>query len=331
MNDFKTQVNGMTYVCRSDGTSLARAISGYVAKVVVVRGFIEVNGNRYVLKEISKDAFRCCAIKSIRIPSSVEVIGKECFYNCESLCEVTFESVSKLTVIGNCAFYECGIKSIRIPSSVEVIGTECFYDCFCLCEVTFESISKLKGIGRHALCNTGVDTMEIPAGCESLTGLSLNGLKSVTVSNENQFFTLRDSFVMNLSGTVLIRYFGGDESILIPSYVEIISEGCFSDCESLFEVTFESISQLKDIGRSAFYKCGIKSIRIPSNVEVIGAECFWNCKSLCEVAFESCSNLREIHRKAFDERLERVRIPLGFTVEYNWPDNCRIEYCDEAI
>jgi hypothetical protein len=173
----------------------------------------------------------------------------------------------------------------------------------------------LKKIGDSAFHETVVETIEVPAQCESLTGLSLNGLKSVSISKGNKYLILRDAFVMNISGTVLIRYFGEAEGLLIKSCVETISDGCFSSCDSLFEVTFELASKLKEIGKSAFKECAIKSIEIPSNVEVIGEECFYCCKSLCEVTFESGSKLKGISKSAFSNcAIKSIRIPSSVEV-----------------
>jgi hypothetical protein len=41
MSDFRVEVKGMTYICKSDGTALAEGISGDAAKGLVVRSFIE--------------------------------------------------------------------------------------------------------------------------------------------------------------------------------------------------------------------------------------------------------------------------------------------------
>jgi hypothetical protein len=88
---------------------------------------------------------------------------------------------------------------------------------------------------------------------------------------------------------------------------------------------------LKEIGQYAFYECAIKSIVIPNNIEVIGDWCFSNCSSICEVTFESDSKLKEIHENAFSDHLQCVKVPMGFAVGYHWPDDCRIEYYDQAV
>jgi hypothetical protein len=315
MSDFKAEVNGITYICKSDCTALAERGSGDLSKVLVFRGFIELNGNRYVLKKMNKYGFAEWVIESIGIPSNLEVIRERCFSCCKSFSEFIFESGSKLKEIGKSAFYECGIKSVQIPNNVEIIGEECFWGCKSLCEVRFESRSQLRKIGICAFRKTGVDMIESPARCEHLTGLSLYRLKLVTISKGNKSFILRSDFVMNMSGTVLIRYFGGDERVLIKRCVESISSQCFSSCQSLCEITFELGSKLKEIGRSAFHRSAIKSIRIPSNAEVIGEDCFSSCISLSEVTFESGSQLKEIGESAFPQcAIKSIRIPSNVEV-----------------
>jgi hypothetical protein len=46
-------------------------------------------------------------LKSILIPSSVEVLSSECFVRCWRLTSVSFDANSKLRVIGDRAFYGC--------------------------------------------------------------------------------------------------------------------------------------------------------------------------------------------------------------------------------
>jgi hypothetical protein len=251
------------------------------------------------LKAIDDNAFSRSGTKSIRIPRSVENIWAMCFCKCNSLSDVVFESESKLREIGDCAFSESGIKSIEIASKVWSVGEMCFYGCRSLCEVVFESDSKLKRIGRDAFCHSKLNTIKITDQCELLTGKSLIGLDFVTISRGNKFLELRGDFLVGIKENVLVRYFGRSNIVLVENLFEIISDGCFCDCESLCAIVFESNSELKRIGDYAFSGSGIKSIRIPSSVENIGEKCFFDCKGLCEVFFNSDSKLKEIGCEAF--------------------------------
>jgi hypothetical protein len=118
------------------------------------------------LQHIEREAFYVSAVRAIRIPSSVEFIGEECFLMCESLCEATFERGSKLQRIEKSAFGRSGLKVIRIPSSVEFIGEKCFRMCESLCEVTFERGSKLQRIEKSTFGLSGLKGIRIPSSVE---------------------------------------------------------------------------------------------------------------------------------------------------------------------
>jgi hypothetical protein len=79
--------------------------------------------------ELKQIAFRCCGLKSIVIPSSVDVLITDSFVSCKSLESVVFESGSRLERIEESAFSWSGLKSIVIPSSVVVLGKKCFCSC----------------------------------------------------------------------------------------------------------------------------------------------------------------------------------------------------------
>jgi hypothetical protein len=59
-------------------------------------------------------------LKLIEIPSSVVVLGRSSFRQCESLESVIFQSGSRLERIEEFAFHGCVLKSLEIPSSVVV-------------------------------------------------------------------------------------------------------------------------------------------------------------------------------------------------------------------
>jgi hypothetical protein len=56
------------------------------------------------LERIEESAFSQSGLKSIEIPSSVVLLGKKSFYQCESLESVTFESGSRLERINKSMF-----------------------------------------------------------------------------------------------------------------------------------------------------------------------------------------------------------------------------------
>jgi hypothetical protein len=146
-------------------------------------------------------------VKKIQIPSSVEFIGNCCFYECKSLCEITFESRSKLQRIEEYAFYETGVKNVQIPSSVEFIGKKCFYGCNSLCEITFESRSKLQRIEESAFSVSGLKKIQIPSSVEFIDKLCF-------------------SFCSSLC------------EITFEGQVSVIEYGAFSRCNALTYVKF---------------------------------------------------------------------------------------------
>jgi hypothetical protein len=91
----------------------------------------------------------------IVIPPSVEFLASQCFYECELLSSVIFESRSRLSRIEWGAFMGTGLVEIVIPASVETLGRECFSDCESLSSVTFESGSRLRGNQKDVLTEAG--------------------------------------------------------------------------------------------------------------------------------------------------------------------------------
>jgi hypothetical protein len=154
-------------------------------------------------------------LRTIAIPSSVEIIGDSCFAACcygDCLCEVTFEPGSKLREIKMGAFERTAIKRIEIPSSVEIIGDGCFHGCAGLREVTFGYGSQLQRIGKLAFIYTSLESITIPS--------------SVKVIGANCFFLGGNSSLRCLSfesGSQLreigTKAFGSDISVQGASHL----------------------------------------------------------------------------------------------------------------
>ena len=74
------------------------------------------------LKKMEKRAFKKCALKTICIPSSVEMIGNSAFEDCTS---VLFESDSKLRRVPPSAFQGCTkVQTIEYPASEYMVDSD---------------------------------------------------------------------------------------------------------------------------------------------------------------------------------------------------------------
>jgi hypothetical protein len=75
--------------------------------------------------------------------------------------------------------------------------------------------------------------------------------------------------------------------IVIPASVGFLGVECFSWCQSLWSVTFESGSRLSQIKHDTFAITGLVEIVIPASVKILDEGCFLQCESLSSVTFES--------------------------------------------
>lgn len=100
-------------------------------------------------------------------------------------------------------------------------------------------------------------------------------------------------------------------SVFIPATVLSIGDSAFIYCDALTTVTFAENSQLKSIGRGAFWGSEqvyprFKEIQIPDSVETIGNGAFYDCRdleritlpsalqTLSTVTFYNCTALSEV-------------------------------------
>jgi hypothetical protein len=86
-------------------------------------------------------------ISSLRIPASVEVIGRDAFSGCFLLEKLEFAPNSKLRELNG--FSHARISELDIPDSVEVIGPRSFQPCRNLRIVRFGRDSKLRKVETH--------------------------------------------------------------------------------------------------------------------------------------------------------------------------------------
>lgn len=244
------------------------------------------------IKEIPYSAFSSSsALESIEIPESVEIIDSVAFSYCTSLKNVSISD--KITRVGNDAFnntailksmlYSNGVKyldgwAVDLKYGVENIvikeGTKGLSDSF----FSFDSVIK---------------TISLPASLQYVgeqSFLSSENIVSVTVADNNNYYSSLDGILYNKEKTELIYYPKGktDESFTAPSTVKVIY-----DC--------------------AFYQSSVKNVVLPEGLEKIGNSAFWSNKALESINFPS--TLLDVGDTAFEycSVLDGIALPDGIT------------------
>jgi hypothetical protein len=100
----------------------------------------------------------------------------------------------------------------------------------------------------------------------------------------------------------------GLESVVIPSNVEILGSKCFSACESLLSISFESHSRLTRIESEVFSRTSLQSIVISRNPEFSDSTDFINVR-LSSISIKSGNEyfvvVKEFLIDVIDHRLIR--------------------------
>lgn len=272
--------------------------NNYVSGDLTIPASVSYSGTNYVVSAIANNAFEgCVGLTSVNIPSSINSIGNWAFANCSGLNTVTIDD--GITSIGDHAFYGCGgLISVSIPSGVTSIG-----------DVAFYNVRHIEYYGNA----TGS-----PWGARTMNGV----LDGEFVFSDN-------------TKHKLLLYLGTGGDVIIPTTVDTIGQGSFSDCSTLASVSIPST--VTSIGSSAFNGCsGLTSVNIPSGITSISSSVFKNCSGLTSItipfsvtsigdyAFEGCNGLTtvtipegvtHIGRNVFSScnSLTSISIPDGIT------------------
>lgn len=132
----------------------------------------------------------------------------------------------------------------------------------------------VSAIDIDPFCSTVIDNLVIPYGVKTIKSLG-DYVESVTVDENNQYFSSQDGALFNKDKTELIKFFDHEcEKYVVPDGVTSIADGAFKNMYSgynLQEITFPD--SLKSIGDYAFYCCDVLSkIENLDNIEYIGED-----------------------------------------------------------
>lgn len=245
-----------------DNTSTS---SGYnVNSIVITEG----------VTRIGDKAFQLMNFHSVKIPGSVETIGKNAFYFCNEF--TTLAIPEGVVVIGDYAFDNCRkLAYVSLPAGLEIIGRHAFST------TNLTSIvipGTVKEIGAFAFYNTELTGIEIPS--------------SVTTIGEAAFMLIDEL-----------------TSVEIPDNVTNIGTRLFESCYNLVSVKLPS--NMKEIPYRMFWYChDLTDITIPSTVTKIDSDAFWYATSLAQINIPS--GVKEIGNGVFGHTaLTTINIPAS--------------------
>ena len=118
-------------------------------------------------------------------------------------------------------------------------------------------------------------------------------------------------FGYRITGNTLVKYYGFNPDLNVPSTVQHIGKGAVSSQSHVETVTLPD--SVTTIGHGAFSCCSkLHTIRLSENLTSIGAHAFAWCGSLTKITFPK--SLKEIGDYAFSNTgLEVISIPIGVT------------------
>ena len=230
---------------------------------------VEIPGS---VRTIGESAFSGdTALKRLYIGS--EEIGKQAFFNCKQLADVTLAEGVRST--GSAAFQRCAaLTHIELPDSFTELGDHTFNECTNLVSVI--PGSGLRRIGGSAFYK-----------CKSLQGFDFPaGLKEIGDSA----FSHVDAF----------------PELDLPDGLEIIGNYAFVGQTKLTELVIpDSVTTL---GKAAFSGCSaLKTVRLSEGLTAVGANAFSSCTKLEELtvpagvtsfgdyALSGCSKLTDVY------------------------------------
>ena len=256
----------------------------------------------YTVQKIGDNAFAKTDIVSVKLPSTVETMGKGVFKNCTSLTEVIYSENLK-TLGANC-FEGCtALEDPNLPEGLETIGEYAFYGCTGLTKVQLPDT--VKTISYRAFLNcSNLEELTYPR--------SLTTVGSEVYRNDTKLTEMTVPEGVTVLATGAFRDHAYLEKVNLPEGLKQIGNAAFDGAVSLAEIDLPE--GLTKIGEYAFNGCTLLTqLRIPDSVEVISYRALNGCSGLETVNYPKSltSSGSEIFRGC--QKLEKITVPEGVT------------------
>jgi len=244
----------------------------YFLKTVVITGEVTYVG---------RDAFKFSdVLESVIIGDSVTEIGAGAFYDDYALKNVTIGS--GVTTIGTNAFASCSaLEKVIMGDHVTSINSGAFGGCSSLKAITLpDSLTSIDS-GAFSGCKLFTSVV-IPASVSYINETAFSGcssLESLSVSDENQYYSVVDGILFNKNLTSLVMCLATKTSAIIPESVTYIADYAFAACDSMKSVSLGNDYALS-LFRSLFNYQKIEHVSLGNGVTIIGDGVFTDCNKL---------------------------------------------------
>lgn len=292
---------------------------------------VEIHNNAFLYSNISNfnfkkceiigsGAFKCTKLENLVLPDTLKHLGSGAFFDISTLKNVIMldsevveiprfcfhlsdlsgeiKLSNNITTICEAAFLQCNLKRITLPKSVKKIETDAFTYNWFLEEITLPDDYVYVEADFIGKCNS-LTTLNLGGASnfiiEDSSIAELNSLKTITVSEKNQYLYLKNGILYNIYDMIVrcpaqldvkeivinetpynYAFLGNQfiEKATINSYQ--LSNGLFEDCISLKTVELNPI--IRNIPFACFRGCKhLESINL-DNIDTFGIQALYNTK-----------------------------------------------------
>ena len=253
-------INGVEYTLNSKDKTATVAHRSY-SGVVQIPSSVIYSGTTYSVTSIDDWAFSGCTdltsvtmtcritslprgifsgctnLGSFNVPSTVTKIESDAFRNCSLLSSISMPT--SVTTIGYNAFENCtNLTSVVLPASIVEIQPYAFSGCTYLSTINIPA--NVQTIGSDPIFKWGSNTYYEPSDDDGdgysysspFTGCS--SLKSITVDEDNPYFSSIDGVLFNKDGDILYDFPKGKTgSYTVPSQTKAMNRGVLRGCDKL--------------------------------------------------------------------------------------------------
>ena len=240
--------------------------------------------------EIGENAFCRKPIEEVFIPSTVTIIGKSSFMECEKLRKVTSSSKG-IKIIGKAAFCGCEkLNSLEMAMDNEVeIEDAAFSRCKALADnngfvIIKDILYDYFGNGGDVVIPDGITVINqfcfLKCDPHQRDSVELESVKLPKSLKKIGAFAFQNCWSLT--------------DIIIPDGVTEIEKHAFEKCKYLEEIVLSK--QLVKIGDYAFSTCRIRELELPQSLTFIGEGAFMNNEMQ---KLNLPENIEVISKKAF--------------------------------